>query len=229
MPAARAVNVVVRKRFIASLALAVRVSLRTSMSSNRSSTMCTNTPRPHFGRLQLHDNDCTAPRGNHHGRQPPVGAVEGSPHQRGISARRRCAPAHRRSSRTHGIEVLTVFAFSEENWSRPIDQTRGIMGLCRLAANGQVHDLVRDGVRVRLCGRLAALPLATREALERLCASTSTNSRITLNLAIDYGMLIPPPNAQLRSGRHDRPGVGLGDRARAGRQRLIEDLLEQPV
>src|SRR5271156_1220599 len=42
-------------------------------------------------------------------------------------------------------------------------------------------------------------------------------------------MLIPPPNAQLRSGRHDRPGVGLGDRARAGRQRLIEDLLEQPV
>src|SRR5271170_7024386 len=42
-------------------------------------------------------------------------------------------------------------------------------------------------------------------------------------------ILIPPPNAQLRSGRHDRPGVGLGDRARSGRQRLIEDLLEQPV
>lgn len=101
----------------------------------------------------------------------------------GVDALRRTVEAAARA----GIEVLTVFAFSEENWSRPIDQTRGIMELCRLAAIGQVHDLVRDGVRVRLCGRLAALPMATREALERLCASTSTNSRITLNLAIDYG------------------------------------------
>src|ERR1700691_1197923 len=42
-------------------------------------------------------------------------------------------------------------------------------------------------------------------------------------------MLIPPPTAQRRSGRHDRPGVGLGDRARSGGQRLIENLLEQPV
>ncbi len=101
----------------------------------------------------------------------------------GVDALRRTVEAAARA----GIEVLTVFAFSEENWSRPIDQTRSIMELCRLAANGQVHDLVRDGVRVRLCGRLAALPLPTREALERLCSSTATNSRITLNLAIDYG------------------------------------------
>ena len=86
-----------------------------------------------------------------------------------------------------GIEVVTVFAFSEENWSRPLDQTRTIMELCRSAAIGQLHDLVRDGVQVRLCGRLAALPPATREALERLCALTARNSRITLNLAIDYG------------------------------------------
>jgi len=101
----------------------------------------------------------------------------------GVDALRRTVEAAARA----GIEVLTVFAFSEENWSRPVDQTRSIMELCRLAANGQVHDLVRDGVRVRLCGRLAALPLATREALERLCSSTAANTRITLNLAIDYG------------------------------------------
>ncbi len=107
----------------------------------------------------------------------------GDGYRLGVDALRRTVEAAARA----GIEVLTVFAFSEENWSRPVDQTRGIMELCRLAAIGQVHDLVRDGVRVRLCGRLAALPLPTREALERLCASTSTNSRITLNLAIDYG------------------------------------------
>jgi undecaprenyl diphosphate synthase len=101
----------------------------------------------------------------------------------GVDALRRTVEAAARA----GIEVLTVFAFSEENWSRPAEQTRSIMELCRWAALGQVRDLVRDGVRVRLCGRLAALPPATREALERLCASTSGNSRITLNIAIDYG------------------------------------------
>lgn len=86
-----------------------------------------------------------------------------------------------------GIEVVTVFAFSEENWSRPLEQTRTIMELCRSAALGRLHELVRDGVRVRLCGKLAALPPATRDALEKLCACTARNSRITLNLAIDYG------------------------------------------
>jgi undecaprenyl diphosphate synthase len=101
----------------------------------------------------------------------------------GVDALRRTVEAAARA----GIEVLTVFAFSEENWSRPVEQTRIIMELCRWAALGQMQDLVRDGVRVRLCGRLAALPAATREALERLCASTSRNSRITLNIAIDYG------------------------------------------
>ena len=86
-----------------------------------------------------------------------------------------------------GIEVLTVFAFSEENWSRPIDQTRAIMELCRSAALGEMRDLLADGVRVRLCGRLSALPNATRDALEALTSRTAENSRITLNLAIDYG------------------------------------------
>ncbi|MBV8151424.1 MAG: di-trans,poly-cis-decaprenylcistransferase [Candidatus Eremiobacteraeota bacterium] len=104
-------------------------------------------------------------------------------YRRGVGALRRTVEAAARA----GIEVLTVFAFSEENWSRPIDQTRTIMELCRGAALSQMRDLVRDGVRVRLCGRLAALPPATREALETLCAGTAKNTRITLNLAIDYG------------------------------------------
>ncbi|MGH7330361.1 MAG: polyprenyl diphosphate synthase [Polyangiaceae bacterium] len=101
----------------------------------------------------------------------------------GVDALRRTVEAAARA----GIEVLTVFAFSEENWSRPVDQTRVLMELCRWAALGEMQELIRTGVRVRLCGRLAALPAATREALERLCASTAQNLRITLNVAIDYG------------------------------------------
>ena len=101
----------------------------------------------------------------------------------GVDALRRTVEAAART----GIDVLTVFAFSEENWSRPAEQTRTIMELCRFAALGQMKDLIRDGVRVRLCGRLASLPAATRDALERLTESTSRNTRITLNVAIDYG------------------------------------------
>src|SRR6516225_8712179 len=54
--------------------------------------------------------------------------------------------------------------------------------------------------------------------------SSGTASQVSLP-----NMLVPPPYAELSSGRHDRAGVGLGDRARSGRQRLVEDLLEEPV
>lgn len=104
-------------------------------------------------------------------------------HSEGITALRRTTAL----AADAGVEVLTVFAFSEENWQRPADQTKAIMELCRSAALRQMRDLVRDGVRVRLCGRLTALPRPTLEALETLCSRTAANSRITLNIAIDYG------------------------------------------
>jgi undecaprenyl diphosphate synthase len=92
-----------------------------------------------------------------------------------------------RAAYREGIGIVTVYAFSEENWSRPRDEIDFLMSLCIKAARKQLHALVREGVRVRLCGRTQRLPAKTREALERLVKQTAGNTGITLNLAVNYG------------------------------------------
>ena len=104
-------------------------------------------------------------------------------YQRGVTAlRRTLREAHRAK-----VRVLTAYAFSEENWSRPSAEVDFLMSLCVQAAAEELHSLVSEGVRVRLCGRSERLPQRTREALETLVARTSQNDGITLNLAINYG------------------------------------------
>src|SRR5580692_2086836 len=102
---------------------------------------------------------------------------------RGVTALKRIVSAARRA----GVEVVTVFAFSDENWQRPRCEVDGLMELCARAARGQLRSLGRDGIRVRLCGRLERLPARTRTAFETLVAETSGNRTLTLNVALDYG------------------------------------------
>lgn len=104
-------------------------------------------------------------------------------HRYGLTALRRTV----RAARDAGIPVLTTFAFSDENWQRSSFEVDAIMSLAFRAAYGELRKLAREGVRVRLCGRTERLPVRTLAALEQLVASTSVNTEITLNLAIDYG------------------------------------------
>jgi undecaprenyl diphosphate synthase len=104
-------------------------------------------------------------------------------YQRGIAALRRTLRAARRAK----IPVVTVFAFSEENWSRPAEEVDLLMRLCLRAAIGELRSLVKEGVRVRLCGRSDRLPAKTHAALAELVRLSAGNRAITLNLAIDYG------------------------------------------
>ncbi|MBV9056763.1 MAG: di-trans,poly-cis-decaprenylcistransferase [Candidatus Eremiobacteraeota bacterium] len=104
-------------------------------------------------------------------------------YQRGITALRRTL----RAARAAGIPVVTAFAFSDENWSRPAVEVSLIMALCLQAARGELRALAGEGVRVRLCGRTDRLPTPTRHALDELVARTTANRAITLNLAVDYG------------------------------------------
>lgn len=104
-------------------------------------------------------------------------------YQRGITALRRTLQAARRAR----VQVVTAYAFSEENWKRPTAEVDLLMSLCVRAASRELQRLRREGVRVRLCGREDRLPAAARSALRRLVASTANNDAITLNLAIDYG------------------------------------------
>lgn len=104
-------------------------------------------------------------------------------YRRGVTALRRVV----RAARAAGVRVVTAYAFSEENWERPAREVGLLMRLCTRAARGELRRLAKEGVRVRLCGRLERLPASTRTALARLVAETASNHEILLNLAIDYG------------------------------------------
>lgn len=104
-------------------------------------------------------------------------------YQRGVGALRRTL----RAAHSEKVDVVTAYAFSEENWSRPSVEVDFLMSLCVQAAQDELRSLVAERVRVRLCGRSDRLPVRTRTALERLVAQTAHNDGITLNLAINYG------------------------------------------
>lgn len=104
-------------------------------------------------------------------------------YRRGVTALRRTLRAARRAQ----VQIVTAYAFSDENWNRPANEVDLLMSLCFRAARNELRALVHEGVRVRLCGRSDRLPSGTRDALERLVAETATNDAVTLNLAINYG------------------------------------------
>jgi len=86
-----------------------------------------------------------------------------------------------------GVENLTVFAFSEENWRRQPGDVALLMELLRAFARCELETLAAENVRVGLLGRIDALPAPTSEALRALVDGTAANDGIALNLAINYG------------------------------------------
>jgi undecaprenyl diphosphate synthase len=85
-----------------------------------------------------------------------------------------------------GIEVLTLYAFSEENWNRPPTEIGALMGLLEEYIERETAELRANGVEVHVIGDLARLPQAKREAVDRLVAGTRGGTRLVLNLAISY-------------------------------------------
>jgi undecaprenyl diphosphate synthase len=86
-----------------------------------------------------------------------------------------------------GIEVLTVYAFSEENWGRSSAEVGMLMDLGATFARREADAFARDGIRVRVIGRRDRLPIALREAFATLESRTAGGTGMTLNLAVDYG------------------------------------------
>ncbi|MGD2067886.1 MAG: isoprenyl transferase [Gemmatimonadota bacterium] len=85
-----------------------------------------------------------------------------------------------------GIEILTLFAFSTENWQRPSREINALMSLLKLYAEREQADLVRQGVEVRVLGELDRLDDSTRSAVERIARGTKGGDRLRLNLMISY-------------------------------------------
>ncbi|HEU4564821.1 MAG TPA: isoprenyl transferase [Gemmatimonadaceae bacterium] len=86
-----------------------------------------------------------------------------------------------------GVEILSLFAFSAENWQRPATEVSALMSLLEEYIAREGDELVEQGVRVHVLGDLARLAPATQAAIAALVHRTSTNTRLRLNLFISYG------------------------------------------
>lgn len=86
-----------------------------------------------------------------------------------------------------GVEYLTVFAFSSENWRRPTEEVSGLMGLVLVAVAKYLTKLSAHGVRIRIIGDRAEVSDKLREAWEQAESSTRDNQGITLSVAFNYG------------------------------------------
>lgn len=104
-------------------------------------------------------------------------------HRAGAEAVRRTLKAAVKA----GIEVLTLYAFSSENWRRSEDEISDLKGLMGYYLERELDELVREGVKLRLIGDHQAFGPQLAERLERAIERTAENDRLTLVVALNYG------------------------------------------
>jgi undecaprenyl diphosphate synthase len=86
-----------------------------------------------------------------------------------------------------GVEVLTLFAFSQENWQRPADEIAALMSLLEEYIEREMSDLRARRVAVRFLGELDRLVPSAREAVDRIVATTAGGDALALNICVSYG------------------------------------------
>ena len=104
-------------------------------------------------------------------------------HKKGMDALRACV----RHCGERGVKVLTVFAFSSENWNRPAEEVSALMELLAVALAREVPQLQAEGVRLHFVGDRAALSDKVRHGLEQAEDLTAANTRMVLNVCFNYG------------------------------------------
>lgn len=102
-------------------------------------------------------------------------------------ARLQTVPAIVRHAFERGVEHLTLFAFSEENWNRDAGEVKGLLGLFVAALHEQLDEVAEAGARVRFLGRVAAFPAEVREAARLAEERTASNAKGFLNVCFGYG------------------------------------------
>jgi undecaprenyl diphosphate synthase len=104
-------------------------------------------------------------------------------HRRGVEAVR----ASVKACAERGVEYLTLFAFSSENWRRPAEEVALLMQLFQMALSSEVEKLHRNGVRLRVVGDLSRFDPNIRRLVEQGERLTADNRRLTLTVAANYG------------------------------------------
>jgi undecaprenyl diphosphate synthase len=104
-------------------------------------------------------------------------------HKKGVDALRDCV----KNCHDRGVSVLTVFAFSSENWARPPDEVSGLLSLLGMALKREVPKLHRDGIRFHLVGDRSPFADKLQLEFEAAEALTANNTKFTLNVCFNYG------------------------------------------
>ena len=104
-------------------------------------------------------------------------------HKRGVDAVREVA----RAARDMGLEALTLYAFSSENWKRPADEIADLMGLLKAFIRSDLQELVDNNARLRIIGDYHGLAPDIVELIEDAMARTAANTGTTLAIALNYG------------------------------------------
>ncbi len=91
------------------------------------------------------------------------------------------------ASLREGVQALTLFAFSSENWQRPQDEVGALMSLFVRALDKEVDELHGNGVRLRFIGDLAAFDEPLRKRMQAAMARTAANDKLQVNIAVNYG------------------------------------------
>jgi undecaprenyl diphosphate synthase len=86
-----------------------------------------------------------------------------------------------------GIEYLTLYSFSTENWQRPKEEIKGLMELLKFLLKNEVDELNRNGVSIKAIGRLDYLPNDVKNELFKAIEKTKNNNKLKLYLALSYG------------------------------------------
>jgi undecaprenyl diphosphate synthase len=106
-----------------------------------------------------------------------------SGHIKGVNAVREVVTA----CRELGIKVLTLYAFSIENWKRPTDEVKALMGLLKEYLEKECEEMVKNNIRLNAIGRIEDLPLDVQRTLEETKKRTERCDGMLLNLALSYG------------------------------------------
>ena len=124
-------------------------------------------------------------------------------HRKGIEAAKTVV----RAAGDLGVEVLTLYAFSTENWRRPADEVSDLMGLLRHFIVSDLDELAANGVRLRIIGEYKALQPDLVDLIDQAVSLTASNSKTTLVIALNYGSQAEIARAARRLAEQVRDGV----------------------
>ncbi|MFN3388197.1 MAG: isoprenyl transferase [Allosphingosinicella sp.] len=111
------------------------------------------------------------------------GLPKAAGHRQGAEAARKAV----RAAGEAGVECLTLYAFSSENWRRPEDEISDLMGLLRFYIGRELDGLHKEGVRLKILGDHKAFPADVAKLVDGAVAKTAGNRRMTVAIALNYG------------------------------------------